>query len=424
MGNFTEGSDHSAKARKKPTLIVLSHSYRPDPAAAGQYMGDACAVLAKRGAQVIVYTARNGYDDPSKVYPSREWIDGVEVRRVSFASFGKTRLLKRAAAAAWFAMRCLAATLSTRQLSGIIVGTAPPFIGVVAWLTRKLRSVPYAYWAMDLNPDQLVALGLLREDHPLTRLLSTVDKQIARDASVVVALDRFMAERLSRRGGGMKLPIRVIPPWSRDPVPISGRRSDNPFRLEQGWGGKTVFLYSGNHTTSNPLSTFLNAARRLKGRKDVHFAFVGSGEGKREIEEIRANGGRESFSSLPYEPTERLSVTLPAGDVHVASLGERLVGVIHPCKVYSAMTAGRPVLYVGPQPSHITDLIDTYQNGWVASHGDVDRLTALIDEIASLDSEALLEKGRAGQAAARDEFSRERLCTLFCDVVEAALLPR
>jgi hypothetical protein len=33
-----------------------------------------------------------------------------------------------------------------------------------------------------------------------------------------------------------------------------------------------------------------------------------------------------------------------------------MVGIIHPCKIYGAMAAAKPILYFGPQPSHITDL--------------------------------------------------------------------
>lgn len=417
---MTDGTRPPASASKRPTLMVLTHSFAPDPAAVGQYMSDVARSMAARGARVIVYTARNGYDDPSVVYPKRELVDGVEVRRIAFASFGKGSLLKRAAAAGWFIAYCFAAAVTTRKVSGLLVSTAPPLIGAVAWAMARLRRIPYAYWAMDLNPDQLIALGHLPDDNPIAKLLAAVDRAVVREASIVIALDRYMGERLKTRGK-LKGEVKVIAPWSRDPAPMNGRRKDNPFRLEQGWGDKIVFLYSGNHTTSNPLSTLLESAKRLKGRSDLHFVFIGSGQSKKEVERLAANGAGKIMSLLPYQPFERLSVTLPAGDVHIASLGEGMVGIVHPCKVYSAMAAGRPVLYLGPSPSHISELIDRYEIGWHVRHDDIDGVTATIERIASIPAEVLAEKGRRGQLAVKSEFSRDTLCPLLCDELTRVL---
>ena len=36
-----------------------------------------------------------------------------------------------------------------------------------------------------------------------------------------------------------------------------------------------------------------------------------------------------------------------------------MVGIIHPCKIYGAMAAARPILFLGPNPSHISDLLET-----------------------------------------------------------------
>ena len=67
--------------------------------------------------------------------------------------------------------------------------------------------------------------------------------------------------------------------------------------------------------------------------------------------------------SLPYQPIAELKYSLTAADVHVVSLGEGMVGIIHPCKVYGAMTAGRPILFLGPRPSHVSDLLEAARPG-------------------------------------------------------------
>ena len=61
-------------------------------------------------------------------------------------------------------------------------------------------------------------------------------------------------------------------------------------------------MYSGNHSPSNPLSTLLEAARRLRDEPRMVFLFVGGGAGKREVEDAMA--GCPNVRSLPYEPLD------------------------------------------------------------------------------------------------------------------------
>src|SRR5688500_9698441 len=79
-------------ASQQRTFLVLSQVYPPDPASVGQHMHDAAAEMVRRGWRVIVYCADSGYNDPSQKYPRREIRDGVEIRRLPWASFGKSSI--------------------------------------------------------------------------------------------------------------------------------------------------------------------------------------------------------------------------------------------------------------------------------------------------------------------------------------------
>ena len=61
---------------------------------------------------------------------------------------------------------------------------------------------------------------------------------------------------------------------------------------------------------------------------------------------------------LSYQPVEKLSAALSAADLHVVVMGDPFVGTIHPCKVYNALAVGAPLLYLGPETSHVTDILD------------------------------------------------------------------
>src|SRR5882724_11863818 len=84
------------KPRKiKDTILIFSQVFIPDPASVGQHIADVAFELVRRGYRVRVYTSRRGYDDPTQKYPKREFINGVDVRRLPFSSFGKKSTFTR-----------------------------------------------------------------------------------------------------------------------------------------------------------------------------------------------------------------------------------------------------------------------------------------------------------------------------------------
>ena len=403
------------------TLLIFTQTYPPDPAAVGQHFADAASELARRGHCVVVFTAGSGYNDPKLRYPSREFApDGVEVRRFPFSSLGKRNMFMRAVGAVNFMVQCFARALFTPKLKGMLVSTSPPLIGVVAALAGMIRGVPYGYWAMDLNPDQLIALGNIREKGLLAKTLEAFNRFILRRARIIVALDDLMASRLHSRDAH-SAEIAVIPPWSPDAALSPVPRDSNAFRSELRVGNDFVVMYSGNHTSANPLDTLLDAAVQLNDRSDVKFVFVGDGVAKRKVEQYIRDHALTNTFSLPYQPRESLNASLSAADVHVVTLGDGFAGIIHPCKVYGAMAVARPLLYFGPSTSHLSDLISRYGIGWRVSHGDVAGAVARIRAIAAMPAEELEQIGKKARAALLRDLSPEILCGRFCDLVEEKL---
>jgi len=175
----------------RPTLLLISQVYVPDPASVGQHMHDAAAELARRGHRVVVLASARGYDDPTRRYPTRETIDGVEVRRLPLSSFGKASIPVRLLGAGLFMVQCIAHGLFLGGLGRILVSTSPPMAAMAALVIATARRVPIKYWVMDLNPDQMVELGKARAGSPAVRAYDAFNRAILRRSADVVALDRF-----------------------------------------------------------------------------------------------------------------------------------------------------------------------------------------------------------------------------------------
>ena len=408
---------------RPPTLLIFSQTFVPDPASVGQHMADVAIEMARRGYRVLVYTSARGYEDPTIKYPARETLAGIQIRRLPLGSFGKKSMLLRVLGTAFFQLQCFWVGLFTPRIDGIFFSTSPPLVGVVASMLHLLRRAPIAYWAMDLNPDQLIALGKLKPSSPIAGFLEAVNRLILRSSALVVALDRFMAARLASRAP-LREKMLVMPPWPHEnciDADPADSASENPFRQRHGLDGKFVIMYSGNHSPANPLATLLEAVVLLKDDADLQFLFVGGGSGKKEVEAAIAEHGLAHAMSLPYQPLAELKYSLSAADVHVVSLGQEMVGIIHPCKIYGAMAAGRAVLYFGPSPSHITDLVESHGFGVRVAHGDVAGAVEAIRRLKLMSPAERTAMGAAAHAALRQNLSQKALCERFCNHLEQAL---
>ncbi len=401
-------------------ILIITQPHVPDPSATGQHLHSAAAALVGRGHDVRVLAADRGYERPSRRYPSRETRDGVEIRRIPLSSFGKGSIAVRVAGALAFVMQAAVRGVFSRKPDAILVSTAPPMCPAAALVLSWLRGVRICYWIHDLHPELAIEMGALRGDGLLARLMNWLNRRILGRAARIVILDRFMAERVQRKLD-VAAKTAVMPPWPHNGDGRYVEHADNLWRRKHVAEGRRVVMFSGNHSLAHPLDTVLQAALRFPDPECLEFLFVGGGCGKREIEAIIERERPRNIRSLPYQPLETLRYSLSAADVQLVSVGNGTVGLSHPCKIYDAMTVGRPILLLGPDSCHATDIMAEHDIGWHVTHGDVDGAVEALRSIRRASRERLERMGRTAQELVRHRYSRDALRNRFCDEVEAVL---
>lgn len=402
---------------RKLTILVLSQVYVPDPTSVGQHMHDAAKELARRGHDVCVLTSARGYEDPAKRYPKRQELDGVDIRRLPLSSFGKSSIFIRLVGGISFTLQCLVHGLFMRNLQHIVVSTSPPMCPLAAVVLNLIRGTSITYWVMDLNPDQMIELGKASPTSLQVRIFDWLNRQILRRSQSVVALDRFMAERLQRKVD-ITEKLVVFPPWPLEDHVEPVEHADNPFRKEHGLEGKTVIMYSGNLSIASPVDTILEVARRVADLPDLIFLFIGGGLVKKQIDELIKRERPVNIRTLPYQPIERLRYSLSAADVHLVAVGEKIVGICHPCKIYGSMAVARPVLSLGPAECHASDILSQGKIGWSIEHGNVDHAERVVRNIYMTSEAERMRMGRDARTMVDRQFSKQQLCGRFADVVE------
>lgn len=388
-------------------ITLINQTFYPDVVSSGQHLADLALHLAGRGHEVTVVTSRRAYDDPGKVFSKQETWRGIRILRGSATGFGKRARWRRATDFATFLCSCCWRLFWLPKPDVVVAITSPPLVSFIgAWFAR-LRGSRFCYWIMDLNPDEALAAGWLSPGSFAAHWLERCSRFSLRHAAKVIVLDRFMQKRILDKGIDAGR-IVVIPPWSHDSVVRFDAAGRAAFRKRHGWDDKFVVMYSGNHSPCHPLDTLLEAAKQLSNREDIIFSFIGGGSNFPKVKQFAREHSLSNVRCLPYQPFDQLAGSLSAADLQVVVMGNPFVGLVHPCKIYNILRVGSPLLYIGPQPSHVSEILDQL-NGEPpcagAEHGQVDRV---IQHILGL-KPAMPRRDGGQDMPLADQFSREAL---------------
>jgi colanic acid biosynthesis glycosyl transferase WcaI len=173
----------------------------------------------------------------------------------------------------------------------------------------------------------------------------------------------------------------------------------------------------------------LAAAEQLAGDREIIFCFIGGGSEWRKIKQLvespptalspQLSTINRQILCLPYQPLDQLSASLSAADLHVVVLGQAMLGLVHPCKIYNILSVTAPVLYIGPRPSHVTEILDATgpeSLHVVVAHGDTDRVVQQIRQLRQRTSRA----DRPNSTPVLAQFSQATLVPQLVAVIEAA----
>ncbi len=102
-------------------------------------------------------------------------------------------------------------------------------------------------------------------------------------------------------------------------------------------------------------------------------------------------------------------------------LGDAFVGLIHPCKIYNALAVGAPILYIGPESSHLSEILVALGSRVCArlGHGDVDGCATQISRMAGENRRGETERYETVTA----QFSQRVLLAAMMAELERAPIP-
>lgn len=410
-------------------IVALNQFYAPHRSATAQLLTELAEGLVRRGHRVTVVTSgprfRSTFRGPGKAHVDGD-INGVRVIRIPSTHLGKANLLRRAADYATFYVEAMRTLLALPERPDVFLPlTTPPFVAIAAQLAALPTRVPVVALVQDLYPDVAVRLGVLAHHGLGHKAFGALSGLSLRGATHLVALSDLMAEHLRAYGVRPGL-IDVIPNWAlaevegtASPAGEPKRRLGAEARLEYGLGDRFVVMYSGNLGAGHQFETLLAAARRLRERHDIVFAFVGEGVRKAEVQRFVEAEALPNVKVFPLAPLERLAESLGAADLHAITMRDGLEGLVVPSKLYGILAAERPAMFIGPTRDSVAQTIRAADAGMCFDNGDVSGVVAAITDLAAHPEKARA-MGLRGRAHLDAQLTRERALDAYERVLTLA----
>lgn len=366
---------------RRPSVIFVNRVYPPVRGATGRVLRDLSRAFIRDGWDVTILTtapeAREDYDG------------GIRIVR-----FKSDIYKKNAGVYAWLWLRMLVRMISLPRHDLIVTMTDPPMLVVAGRIAARLKKSKHINWCHDLYPDLLPALGVSLPDS-LMNFLRSQSRRALKSCDKVIVIGRCMAKHLTHSGMDPRR-VSVIPNWpDAELIGAGGRRRggrrgvtsiiDNaegarPFEeMFRDSDPRFRILYSGNLGRAHPVDTVLDAAALLAHQdRDIEIVFVGYGLQHEKLAQERARRGLENIRLLPWQPASRLQELMESGDVHLVTMKTEASGLLVPSKLYSALAAGRPCIFVGPDTTETARIIKDFNAGTVVAEGDAAGLAEAI----------------------------------------------
>ena len=353
--------------------LVISQVFYPDSSSVGQHMYDLARKLVLENNQVTVITANHDHNNFEKKYKSHEIINGIEVIRIGNLVGDKKLISIRIINQIFFTLYSLILSL-TYNYNKLILTTNPAFSSLIGCLVKIIRRKKIFFWVMDINPDQAEITGQVKNKF-LINIFNFFNKCILKHSDQVITLDKYMKKTLLNK---KYADIKIIPPWPHIKNKIVNDKKINNLKIKLKIKNKFIVMYSGNITNVHPLNTLIGVAKKFKFNKKFVFLFIGEGNYKKKIIQFKKKFNLNNIILHTYFPLENIDISLSMADLHVVSMGNNMVGIVHPCKIYNIINLYKPILYLGPKKSHIGDLMKIHKNIFHAKHDDAKTVMKLL----------------------------------------------
>ncbi|CAM3548967.1 glycosyltransferase family 4 protein [Polaromonas hydrogenivorans] len=394
-------------------LLVVSQYFWPE----NFRINDLVAELVRRGHQVTVLTGLPNYPNGKVFKQFREnpayysYYKGAEVIRVPLMPRGQggVRLMLNYLTFAVSASVVGLWKLRGRHFDVIFAYEPSPItVGLPAAVMRAVKRAPLAFWVLDLWPETLQAIGVVKS-HALLQVVGKLVAFIYKRCDLILAQSQSFIPQIQKYAG-ISRRVVYFPSWAES---VFDMQHVVPADEVPSKPGSFNVMFAGNIGDAQDFPAILAAAESLKSRAPIRWLIVGDGRMARWVtDEIKRRNLQDCVLMLGRHPVERMPSFFKHANALLVSLkDEPIFSMTIPGKLQSYLAAGIPV--VAMLNGEGAELVKISRSGLTCAAGDHAGLAAAVLNLSEMSSQEREIMGRNGLDVSAREFDRDTLIDRF-----------
>ena len=388
-------------------ILLISQYFSPE----NFKINDLIFSLKNRGHQITVLTGKPNYSK-AHFFEGYGWksddfeiVNEIPVYRANLFSRkngGAIRLFLN-----YFSF-VLLASLKLRKIKGpfeaiFVYEPSPITVGIPAIFAKKRFKAPVYFWAQDLWPESLVAVGGVKNKFILG-FFNSLTKWIYNHSKKVLIQSNGFRDYILNQGIPNDKIMFYPNPTEDFYKPLQEVKEYKKFFQKENFN----IIFAGNIGEAQSFITIIEAISNIK-ELPIKVIVLGDGRYKETAIGLIKDKGLEShFNFLGSFPPTEMPKFFSHSDALLVSLKkDKIFSLTIPAKIQSYLACGKPI--IASIDGEGAKIVSDAKCGVTSPAEDSIALSNIIKELIALDKSTLIEMGNNGRAYYEKEFNRDYL---------------
>ena len=401
-------------------ILILTQYFPPEVGAPQNRLFELAVRLKQKGATITVLTAMPNYpqmaihptykgkfyhyEEIAGLHIHRSWIyisksKNIFSRLLTYFSFVKSSF--------WIGLFKLS------KFDYILCESPPLFLGITAYLLKKLKGAKLIFNVSDLWPESAEKLGLVNNRFFLNSA-TKLEEFLYRKSDLITGQTQGIVKNISSRFPNKKVH------WVPNGVDLNYYKSD---AVKNNWRSANNFskddfllLYAGIIGHAQGLEIIIKAAEKLKNNSSIKFILLGAGPEKEKLLKLKQEKKTDNvffFDAVSKQEMPGIISSIDSAIIPLKRL-DLFKGAI-PSKIFEALAMKKPIL-LGVEGEAKELFIDKGNCGLAFIPEDADDLSAKI--LALVNNKNLAAQlGENGYKYVEQNFSRDKIANEFWNLI-------
>jgi len=388
-------------------ILIVTQYYWPEVFR----INDLTEEFVRRGHQVTVLTGVPNYPDGSVF---SEYADnpnayktykGVDIVRVPIVVRGKGDFQLFLNYLTFIISSTVIGLFKLRKQSFdsiFVFQPSPITVGLPAIAFRYFKKSPLVFWVLDLWPDTLEAVGVVRSKIILS-VIGRLVSFIYNHCDLLLGQSKSFLPHIQKNSKNRR--IEYFPSWADSAIQQVQKNTNSSMKS----GDNFNVMFTGNVGDSQDFPAILNAVDLLKENNSIHWTIVGDGRISGWLKkEIKKRGLEGVMTLAGRHPVEKMPEFFKQADALLVSLKDKPVyEMTIPGKLQAYLMSGKPILAM--LSGEGANIVAESGCGITCTAGNWKCLADAVQKLYSMPETELVSMGEKGIDFSMKEFNREHL---------------